>query len=146
MSLPFTNIVVLNISAYGVNFPLEKWRNLFLFVEICYHKEGIDFFDNNGGRTRSIIIDAFIFSIIYFYVYVRDRYFLLHRNENTKKENNKIAKNKKVKVISITLILILIILGIVSLVYSQNIKLAKISNEEQEVEESKKDIEENENN
>ena len=59
------------------------------------------------------------------------------KENKTKKENNTILKNKKVKFISITLILILIILGIVSLVYSQNIKLAKISNEEQEVEESK---------
>ena len=59
------------------------------------------------------------------------------KENKTKKENNKIAKNKKVKVISITLILILVILGIVSFAYSQNIRLAKNDNEEQEVQESK---------
>ena len=59
------------------------------------------------------------------------------KENKTKKENNKIAKNKKVKVISITLILILVILGVVSLAYSQNIRLAKNDNEEQEVQESK---------
>ena len=51
---------------------------------------------------------------------------------------NKIAnKNKKAKVISIILIVLLIILGVVSLAYNQNIKLAKSNNEEQEVQESK---------
>ena len=59
------------------------------------------------------------------------------KENKTKKENNRILKNKKVKVISITLILLLIILGVVSLAYSRNIKLAKNNNEEQEVEESK---------
>ena len=59
------------------------------------------------------------------------------KENKTKKENNKIAKNKKVKVISITLILILVILGVVSLAYSQNIRLAKNDNEEQEVQKSK---------
>ena len=59
------------------------------------------------------------------------------KENKTKKENNKIAKNKKVKVISITLILILVILGIVSFAYSQNIRLTKNNNEEQEVQESK---------
>ena len=59
------------------------------------------------------------------------------KENKTKKENNKIAKNKKVKVISITLILILVILGVVSLAYSQNIRLTKNNNEEQEVQESK---------
>ena len=54
-----------------------------------------------------------------------------------KKENKIANKNKKTKVISIILILLLIILGVVSLTYSQNIKLAKNNNEEQEVEESK---------
>ena len=59
------------------------------------------------------------------------------KENKTKKENNRILKNKKVKVISITLILLLIILGVVSLAYSRNIKLAKNNNEEQEVQESK---------
>ena len=59
------------------------------------------------------------------------------KENKTKKENNRILKNKKVKVISITLILLLIILGVVSLAYSRNIKLAKKNNEEQEVQESK---------
>ena len=59
------------------------------------------------------------------------------KENKTKKENNKIAKNKKVKVISITLLFLLVIVGVVSLTYSQNIKLAKNNNEEQEVEESK---------
>ena len=54
-----------------------------------------------------------------------------------KKENKITNKNKKVKVISIILILLLIILGVVSLAYSQNIKLANSSNEEQEAQESK---------
>ena len=60
----------------------------------------------------------------------------MKENKN-KKESNTIVKNKKVKVISITLILLLVILGVVSFAYSQNIKLAKNNNEEQEVEESK---------
>ena len=59
------------------------------------------------------------------------------KENKTKKENNRILKNKKVKVISITLILLLIILGVVSLEYSRNIKLTKNNNEEQEVQESK---------
>ena len=59
------------------------------------------------------------------------------KENKTKKENNKIAKNKKVKFISITLILMLVILGVVSLAYSQNIKLARSDNEEQQVEETK---------
>ena len=54
-----------------------------------------------------------------------------------KKENKIANKNKKAKVISIILILLLIILGVVSLAYSQNIKLAKSNNEEQEVQKSK---------
>ena len=64
------------------------------------------------------------------------------KENKTKKENNKIAKNKKVKVISITLILILVILGVVSLAYSQSIKLAKNDNEEQQVEETKAETKE----
>ena len=59
------------------------------------------------------------------------------KENKTKKENNKIAKNKKVKVISITLLLLLVIVGVVSFVYSQNIRLTKNNNEEQEVQESK---------
>ena len=59
------------------------------------------------------------------------------KENKTKKENNRILKNKKVKVISITLILLLIILAVVSLAYSRNIKLTKNNNEEQEVQESK---------
>ena len=59
------------------------------------------------------------------------------KENKTKKENNRILKNKKVKVISITLILLLIILAVVSLAYSRNIKLIKNNNEEQEVQESK---------
>ena len=59
------------------------------------------------------------------------------KENKTKKENKIPNKNKKLKVISIILILLLIILGVVSFAYSQNIKLAKNNNEEQEVEESK---------
>ncbi len=64
------------------------------------------------------------------------------KENKTKKENNKIAKNKKVKVISITLLLLLVIVGVVSFTYSQNIKLAKHNIEEQEVETQKAQIQE----
>ena len=57
-------------------------------------------------------------------------------NKKRNKKENKIA-NKNKKVILIILVLFLIILGVASLAYSQNIKLAKNNNEEQEVEESK---------
>ena len=57
-------------------------------------------------------------------------------NKKRNKKENKIA-NKNKKVILIIIVLFLIILGVASLAYSQNIKLAKNNNEEQEVEESK---------
>ena len=57
-------------------------------------------------------------------------------NKKRNKKENKIA-NKNKKVILIIIVLFLIILGVASLAYSQNIKLAKNNNEEQEVQESK---------
>ena len=57
-------------------------------------------------------------------------------NKKRNKKENKIA-NKNKKVILIIIVLFLIILGVASLAYSQNIKLAKNNNEKQEVEESK---------
>ena len=57
-------------------------------------------------------------------------------NKKRNKKENKIA-NKNKKVILKIIVLFLIILGVASLAYSQNIKLAKNNNEEQEVEESK---------
>ena len=57
-------------------------------------------------------------------------------NKKRNKKENKIA-NKNKKVILIIIVLFLIILGVASLAYSQNIKLAKNNNEEQEIQESK---------
>ncbi len=59
----------------------------------------------------------------------------MKQNKKEKQINTNLSKNKKI-IIPIAII-VLLILGVITFAYSKNIKLAKIENQEQEVEETK---------